>query len=460
MIRIAATLLSSSLILAVINFGTGIFLAKLIGPKDFGIYVSAIVMRDLVGLPFLVSFNLTLSRFRIGWRLNAEASLGGILVGSIFYFIGIVAVSLLGGQELLHAPLAACLWLAVAFVLGAISGVFQGVLQVKNRYSQMVIINFLTVTVISAVSLAGAWFFPGYYVLIFRELVTVACLGLFYWYFADNQLRPRWQVGRLWVMLRFTYKIWLCRMSETVMDRIDRGLISIFMGATWAGQYHQARYLGEVGQLTLTPLSGFFFERLSAFRNGSENKMKTQQLLCRIYLYIGFFVSLLILAFGGGLIILILGNSWGKAAELIPFFSPFVAILPLLNFLKIVLYIQDEALSVFRGHVIQILLTVTCLVGLILTRSLWAPLALAIGSYVFLIILLQNSKLDYSIKRTIIRGVLIGLLSLGSIAGAIWLLPEDVVWVVVGMILGYCFLAAQDIFRNFQILQQPDEVIV
>jgi PST family polysaccharide transporter len=297
---------------------SGIILARLLTPEDFG----------LVGLVTVVtSFALLFGDFGLSLATIQKEHLTHVEATALFWFnVGIsgllaVVIGCLGpalawfygeGRVVpITAVLAACL-----LVVG-LRNQHCALLKRQLRFGAIATIE-LSSTVCGILAGIGfAWFYASYWALVFMQVVTTvaACLG----YWIASAWRPGWPVGLSTVraQLLFGTHATGSQIALFLSRNLDNVLIGRYWGAEQLGLYARAYQLMllPLQQITL-PVSSVAIRMLSLVQADPE---RFRRYYCKALSAIGFVAAPLMVtaaALSDEIILLLLGDKWAETSQL------------------------------------------------------------------------------------------------------------------------------------------------
>jgi PST family polysaccharide transporter len=309
----------------VVTFVGYIVLARLLSPKDFGLFAFASVFTVLLqsftdqGIPDAIvqRANLHKSHLDTAFWFNLCVSLG---LASVLWLVAPIAASLL------HEPeLAGILrWLIWILPLSALGGIHQAQLKRRLEYRTLGIQTFFGTLVGTATGIAMAMHGWGIWCLVGQQLAYALCLTLIAW------AATRWVPGRdvrlaeLRELGSFSIHITGGSLLDFINRRADDFLIGFFLGTTILGYYSLAyRLLITFTRIVSSPFNSVAFSSFSRLQHQPEERRKMFMRLAQVVAALAFPTFLGLAAVSRDLIRVGFGESW----------SPSVPVLQILCFI-------------------------------------------------------------------------------------------------------------------------------
>jgi PST family polysaccharide transporter len=274
----------------VVTFGGYVVLARLLPPKDFGLFAFASVFTVLLqtftdqGIPDAVVQRAEIEKAHLdtAFWFNMVLSLG---------LAGVLWLGAPFAASLVHEPgLCGVLrWLVWVLPLSAMGGIHQALLKRRLEYRTLGIQGFVATTAGTAVGVLMAWHGSGIWCLVGQQLATVVCLTLVAW------LATRWVPGfelrlaELRELGRFSVHITAGALLDFVNRRADDFLIGVFLGTTALGYYSLAyRLLLTFTRLVSSPFNSVAFSAFSRLQNDPEERLRMFRRLAQLVAALAF----------------------------------------------------------------------------------------------------------------------------------------------------------------------------
>jgi PST family polysaccharide transporter len=296
----------------VVTFGGYVVLARLLPPKDFGLFAFASVFTILLqtftdqGIPDAIVQRAEIEKAHLDtafwFNLALSFSLAGVLwLGASF------------AASLVHEPgLCGILrWLVWVLPLSALGGIHQAILKRRMEYRTLNIQGFVATTAGTATGVLLAWNGWGIWCLVGQQMVNVVFLTLVAW------VATRWVPGfairlvELRELGRFSVHITAGALLDFVNRRADDFLIGVFLGTTALGYYSLAyRLLLTFTRLVSSPFNSVAFSAFSRLQNNPEERHRMFRRLAQLVAALAFPTFLGLAAVSPELIRAAFGAMW------------------------------------------------------------------------------------------------------------------------------------------------------
>jgi PST family polysaccharide transporter len=303
----------------VVTFGGYIVLARLLPPKDFGLFAFASVFTVLLQ---------TFTDQGIPDAVVQRAELQKAHLDTAFYFNMVVSFALTGllwmsapfAAALVHEPglcgvLRCLVWM---LPLSALGGIHQALLKRRLEYKTLGIQNFAGTVVGTVTGLILAWNGCGIWCLVGQQLASVSCLTLVAW--VATRWVPGIQLGltELRELGSFSIHITGGALLDFVNRRADDFLIGIFLGTTALGYYSLAyKLLLTFTRLVSSPFNSVAFSAFSRLQNEPEERCRMFDRLAQLVAALAFPAFLGLAAVSPDLIRVGFGAAWMPSAPVL-----------------------------------------------------------------------------------------------------------------------------------------------
>jgi polysaccharide transporter, PST family len=274
----------------IVTFGGYIVLARLLQPKDFGLFAFASVFTVLLqsftdqGIPDAVVQRAKLEKAHLdtAFWFNMVLSFG---------LAGLLWITAPIASSLVHEPglcsvLRCLVWI---LPLSALGGIHQALLKRRMEYRTLGIQNFAATIAGTATGVLLAWNSWGIWCLVGQQIASVCCLTLVAW------LATRWvpsfelRLAELRELGHFSVHITAGALLDFINRRADDFLIGIFLGATALGYYSLAyRLLLTFTRLVSSPFNSVAFSAFSRLQNEPEERCRMFDRLAQLVAALAF----------------------------------------------------------------------------------------------------------------------------------------------------------------------------
>ena len=350
-----------------LRLGSLMVLARLLGPKDFG----------LVGM--VTAFTGVLTLFR-DFGLSAVAIQRKDVTGeqlSTLFWINMLIGALLGILSLAMAPVIAAFYheprligvtvvLAAGFFFNA-AGVQHGaLLQREMRFTTLAVINTVSLIVTSAIAIGGAMTGYGYWALV-AMTVTLPLMNTigFWWTTAWVPGMPRRRAG-IRSMMRFGGILTLNGLLVYVASNLEKVLLGRFWGVDVLGIYGRAYQLINIPTDNLNSAAGEV--AFSALSRLQDDPSRLRSYFLKGYSLVLAMTLPIIAAcafFSDDMILVLLGPKWQSASVIFRLLAPTVLVFAIANPLSwLIISLGLVRRSLNMGLVIAPLMIVAYVIGL------------------------------------------------------------------------------------------------
>jgi O-antigen/teichoic acid export membrane protein len=332
-IRGGAARLASQVASLALRTGALIVLARLLGPKDFG----------LVGM--VTAFTGVLTWFRDFGLSAAAVQRPDITTDqhSTLFWINVLLGALLALVTLAAAPAIAAFYdeprlllvtavLGTAFLFNAVGIQHSALLQRQMRFTAMAVISMVSLLVGTGIAIGGAAIGYGYWALVANSVTTPLVASVGFW-LATGWVpgMPRRHAG-IRSMMHFGGTLTLNGIIAYIGFNADKVMIGRFLGVDAVGIYGRGFQLVNIPTDNLNSAVGeVAFSALSRLQNDPAR--------LRSYFLKGFsFVLGLTLPitiacglFADDVVLVLLGPKWQASTEIVRLLAPTIAVLAIIN---------------------------------------------------------------------------------------------------------------------------------
>lgn len=351
----------------VLRLGSLMVLARLLGPKDFG----------LVGM--VTAFTGVLTLFR-DFGLSAAAIQRSTVTEeqlSTLFWINILVGALLALVAIAMAPFIAAFYheprlvmvtvvLATGFLFNAIGVQHGALLQRQMRFTDLAVINTVSLIIGTAIAIGGAKAGYGYWALVAMTVALPIATTIGCW------LTARWVPGMprrrtgIRSMMRFGGALTLNGLIIYIASNFEKVLLGRFWGVDALGIYGRAYQLANIPTENLNSAAGeVAFSALSRLQD-EPRRLKSYFLKgYSLVLAMTLPVTVLCALFANDIIFAILGPKWMAAAPIFRLLAPTMLVFAIANplaWLLSSLGLVERSLKM--GLVIAPLMIVSYVIGL------------------------------------------------------------------------------------------------
>jgi O-antigen/teichoic acid export membrane protein len=289
-----------------------ILLARLLGPKDFGIIGMAMVF---------ISISQAFSDFGFTTGIIQQKHIKDITLSSIFFInigisIGLSLIILLSANAIgrfYEEPRVTTIlyYLAVIPPISALGKIHGTILSKKIKFKKLTIINLIAAVSAGALGVIAALLDYGVYSLVIQQITLVLFFSTLMWIFSD--WRPKWHFSTDEVqnIMKFSSYVFFDNLMRQVFLRIDTLFIGKVFSPTTLGFYSRAESLkSQANAYTTTSLVRIIFPVFSSIQD--DNKVFENVYLKAFKIVCGFIIILVapIFFLAPHIIIFLLGDKW------------------------------------------------------------------------------------------------------------------------------------------------------
>ena len=296
----------------VFKFGTGVVLARLLDPSDFGLFAAVTSIT-----------NLLLMQINFGWTsaLLRAKQLDKMLLSTVFWFMQAIAILLMGAvvifvpyftafyQDDRFGPV--MLLVCLQFFIVPFNIINGGILRWKMRYDLVSRIA-MAVSIISSVTgISLAYFGFGVYSLVVTGLLSSILVTIIMAFYAPWKPMFLFSLDAVKPHFDFTWRLHLNNSLNLLAGRIDNLMVGKLVGLSSLGIYVKAFSLGRMPvDLLARNLYQMFFTALSRVRESQSGSLVMFQKMIGALTFSIYLPLLLLLFLGEGFIFHLYGEKW------------------------------------------------------------------------------------------------------------------------------------------------------
>lgn len=404
-----------------LSLGITMILARLLTPRDYGLFAMAAVFTGLVAI------------FRDGGLSIAtvqRAKITDAQVSTLFWFnlalgialaLVVVAISPLVGwfyreQALVGISLA----LAIPFVFNGLGAQPQALLQRALRFRTIAAIEIASLMVSATAGIAAAGAGMGYWSLVIALICSSGASSLL------SLISCRWRPGApvmgsgVRPMLRFGGELTAVKFFDSVASTLDSLLLGKLFGAGVVGIYTRAQMLMLLpSSQVVPPLLSVSLPIMS--RLGQDPPRLRQvfaELLCLVLLAASF-VTVILVAAPDWLVSVVLGGQWAPVPPVLSLMAGSALLVPLTAFCAASITALGDGARLMRWALVRNAIIAAAIAAGCAWGAHGVALSLSIASLVFLLPMLNRTVVGSGlIERTAIwrvTGIGLGICAAGCI---------------------------------------------
>lgn len=296
----------------VFTFGTGIILARLLDPNDFGVFAAATAF-----------INILLLQVRFGWAagLLRTRKLEEPLLSSVFWFMQATALLnallvVLGARWLSRFYsdsrfIIIMVLLCAYFFISPFNAINGSLLKWRMRYDVTSRLSLTAQLLSTSAGVIAAFLGMGVYSLILGGILGPLLGTIFYAVYAP--WRPRlifsWQSIR--PVFAFSWRLHLNNTLNMIANRIDNMLVGGLTSVASLGLYVKAFSLGRMPiDLLGTNLYEILYTALSRMEDQPSQSILMFQKILGALTFATYYPLLLLILVGDGLVVTLYGEKW------------------------------------------------------------------------------------------------------------------------------------------------------
>src|SRR5688572_26219963 len=313
-----------------VKFVAGILVARLLLPRDFGVFALASLAIAVLALVRNLGFaaaivrdpELTEAKTSTAFWTNAAV---GVLLASLVFA---TAPALAAWFE--EPRLRLALWvLAPTFLLDSLTAVHDALLERNRDYRRRALRDSAATLLGAAVALGLAWTGAGWLALVFQRVAAGAASVAFLWTAVKWRPRATFDRAALAALLGFGLPLAGWTAMTWLSNNVDSLLVGRLLGATALGTYTLAYSIARgPGQLVQAILGSILFPELSRIQ-ADLPQVRAVYLSSLRHILAALLLPLAAMAaLAPTFVPLVYGEQWGGAVPLVQLFA-IVAIVPI-----------------------------------------------------------------------------------------------------------------------------------
>jgi O-antigen/teichoic acid export membrane protein len=332
-IRGGVTRLCAQVANFILRLGSLMVLARLLGPKDFGLVSMVTAFTGVLGL----FRDFGLSSAAVQRRTVTEEQI------STLFWINILLGAVLGLVALAMSPAIAAFYhepqlftvtavLAAGFLFNAAGTQHSALLQRQMRFTALAVINVVSLTVGAAIGIGGAEAGYGYWALVAMTVTPPFIATIGFW-LASGWVpgMPRRRAG-IRSMMHFGGALTFTSLLVYIGYNAEKALIGRFWGADAIGIYGRAYQLVNVPTDNLNSAVGEV--AFSALSRLQDDPVRLRNYFLKGFsLVLGLTMPITIscVLFADDVVFVLLGPKWKDAAAIVRLLAPTVAVFAIIN---------------------------------------------------------------------------------------------------------------------------------
>lgn len=295
-----------------ISFIISVFLARLLGPTEFGLVGMALVF---------ISVSQVFSDFGFASALIQNKRNTSLIYSSIFYINILAGITIFGIFQVIAPSIGKFYgnneitnlvrWLSLNFIFTSLNQVQRTILRRNIDFKKLTIRSIIAQVVGGIFGIYCAFKGWGVYALVVQNLTASIFNTLILWRIADWY--PRWEFSFAEVkkLSGFSFFVFLDRIASSVSYNVETFFIGKFFSPQALGYYTRADSLNNlVSKNTSASLTKVFFPVLSAVQDNDEQFNRIYLKVLSLIAFLSFLLSGLLILWGKTIIMTLFGEKW------------------------------------------------------------------------------------------------------------------------------------------------------
>jgi O-antigen/teichoic acid export membrane protein len=339
-------LLAQNAVKLIFGLTVSLYLAKYLGPEDFGVYSFGISVLSILLLFTNLGIDPILIRELVNKKINSL-----ILMGSSFALtlsggvLGFLIMGLLGYYYGFSSKIGIVIVLMSPILLLKSLNIINSYFQSSKENKYPALSNIISIIIGSSLILISIKlnFELEYFALIYSFECILLIASLIYFYTSNNVLR-KWEVSKKTSLniLKESWPLIIAGAASIINTRIDQVYIGSMLSPSVLGNYSAAAKVSEFWLILPTVLSTVFYPILIDLRAANFNKYKRFLFLLIISCFtFGILFSTIMTYFSQDIILVLFGEKYDLAGKYLtlyiwstlPYFTLFI--------LSSVIYIEN-----------------------------------------------------------------------------------------------------------------------
>lgn len=323
-----------------VNFVSQLILARFLLPEDFGVFVLATSIFEVLSILTAWSFSVAIIQMPDEDKLIDTAFwlslIEGILLLVVAYMISFILGFYYPGQKSL--PLVFVL-LAFNRALSLISAIYTSYMEKNLNYKDLSLTKTLVSILSAFVAVLFAVYGFGVWSLVVKEFLFGILSFIAFKIISGWKFTWRFSKELAKKLLLFSAKVLASRSLESMFYRADSFLLGLIGGVNILGYYSQARYLADVSNAISAPATAVAAVPIYSRVQHDENKLKEAYRVWNYFLIrLMLPLSLIFFIFPEEVISFLLGKQWINAALPLQWLAMYPVLVSVFENIKALLY--------------------------------------------------------------------------------------------------------------------------
>ncbi len=300
------------------SFIVSIFLARLLGPEQFGLIAMAMAFISISSVFIDIGFSSALIQSQKNTQTTySSIFFFNIFAGAILTAITFFVAPLLG--KFYGNPLVTDLvrWLSLVFIFNSFNRVQNTILNKELKFKALTLRTFVASIISGTLGVICAYQGWGVYSLVVQTLSFGLFSTLLLW--STSSWKPSWHFSMEEVkrLMGFSIYAFLERILNNIFIRLDVLLLGRIFSPVTVGFYSRASTLvDQVTKYSSTSIIRVLFPVLSKVQDNQEEYEKIYFRMFAIISFLSYALSGLLYFIGPDIILLLFGNKWQASVQI------------------------------------------------------------------------------------------------------------------------------------------------
>jgi len=302
------------------TFIVSIFLARLLGPEQFGLIAMAMAYISIATVFIDIGFSSALIQRQDNTSLTYNSIfVFNILAGFTLTIVTFLTAPLIGDLYDNKEVTNLVRWLSLIFIFNSFNRVQNVILNKNLNFKAVTIRTFVASTISGTLGIIGAYKGMGVYSLVLQTLSFALIGTLLLW--STSSWKPKFQFSYFEVKKLMGYSVFAFfeRVLNNIFIRLDVLLLASIFSPTSVGYYTRSSSLvDQVTKYTSSSIIRVLFPVLSKLQNDQKNYERIYFRMFSVISFLSFIVTGILYFMGSDIILVLFGKKWSNS---IPIFQ-------------------------------------------------------------------------------------------------------------------------------------------
>ncbi len=323
-----------------VSFAGQLFLVRLLLPEDFGNYALASSIFEVLSIFTTWSLSLVLIQQPDSDNLTDTAIWLSIFQGILLILISfIVSLFLKLYYPTLKALPVIFVIMGISRAVSYLSSIYSAELEKNLSYKRLAISKSIATIISTIAGILIALKNYGVWSLVWKEFILIILSLIFYKYLSGSRFKWNFSTIVAKKLLNVGAKMSLSKGLESAFYRMDNLIIGFWGGMNTLGYYSQAKYLVELSNTAIAPVSQTVAYPLYSKVQNDDVKLKESLKIQNYFLArTTFLLSLIFFLFPSELIRFLFDEKWQPSSVALKWLCFYPVLVPLFINLKMFLF--------------------------------------------------------------------------------------------------------------------------